>query len=185
MAGEHRMPLARTRHPKRGLEPIAQCTKHRAVEAVHRTRHDHHDRLQEIHRPFGVHAGDPRGRTGDVGEQHGRLLALARHVGLARVGFSRLTAPGAESGRFREIPPAVGAHWSEGGAAGHAGPTRGLVVVSACPASHRESAVYWITAAGQYKGVRSPWNSIILALKKPFRYKSIAFGPLLNANGRK
>ena len=43
-------------------------------------------------------------------QQNGRLLALARHVGHAAIRFSRLTAPGAEAGRFREIPPAVGAH---------------------------------------------------------------------------
>ena len=139
MAGEHRVPLARMRHPERGLEPVAQGAKHRAVVAVDRTRHDHHDRMQEIHRRFGVHAGDARGRTGDVREQDGRLFALARHVGDAGVRFSRLTARGAESGRFREIPPAAGAYRSEGDAAGYAEPARGLILVSACPALHRET----------------------------------------------
>ena len=61
MAGEHRMPLARVRHPERGLEPVAQGAKHRAIVAVYRTRHDHHDRMQEIHRPFGVETRDLRG----------------------------------------------------------------------------------------------------------------------------
>ena len=61
MASEHRMSLARVRHPERGLESIAQCAKHRAVIAVDRARHDHHDRVQEIHRRFGVESGDPRG----------------------------------------------------------------------------------------------------------------------------
>src|SRR6202035_2052101 len=103
--------------------------------------------MQEIHRRFGVEAGDPRGRTGDVGEQHGRLLALAGHVGRAAVRFSRLTATRAEAGRFREFSPAVVAYWNKGDAAGHAGPARGLIVVSACRTSHRESAVYWITSA--------------------------------------
>ena len=61
MAGEHRVSLARVRHSERGLEPVAQGPKHRAVEAVYRTRHDHHDRMQEIHRRFGVESGDPLG----------------------------------------------------------------------------------------------------------------------------
>jgi hypothetical protein len=99
--------------------------------------------MQEIHRLFGVQVGNPSGRTGDVSEQNGRLLTLTRHVGYARVRFSRLTAPSTESGRFREIPPTVGAHRNEGDPAGHAEPARGLILVSACPASHREPAVYW------------------------------------------
>ena len=61
MAGEHRVSLARVRHAERGLEPVAQGAKHGAVVAVYGTRHDHHDRMQEIHRRFGVESGDPLG----------------------------------------------------------------------------------------------------------------------------
>src|SRR5581483_9407812 len=142
MAGEHRMPLARVRHPERGLEPVAQGAKHRAVVAVDRARHDNHDRVQEIHRRFGVETGDPRGRTGDIGEQNGRLLALAGYVDYAGVGFSRLAAPAAESGRFRHVPSAMGTYGSERGAAGNTEPAPGLILVSACPATHHKSAVY-------------------------------------------
>jgi hypothetical protein len=48
--------------------------------------------MQEIHRRFGVEGGDPRGRAGDIGEQDGRLLALARDLGDAGVRVSRLAA---------------------------------------------------------------------------------------------
>ncbi len=151
MAGEHRMPLARMRHSERGLEPVAQCAKHRAVVAVHGARHDHDDRMQEIHRRFGIEGGDPRCRAGDIGEQDGRLLALARHLGHARVRLSRLAARGAEPGCFRENQAAVRAYGSEGDATGGAEPAPGLILVSARPASHRESAVAWI-ASGDYRG---------------------------------
>src|SRR5262249_24412481 len=108
--------------------------------------HDHHDRMQEIHRRFGVEACNPRGRAGDIGEQNGRLLAFARHVGYVAVGLSRLAAPGAEPGRFREIAPAMGTYVSEGYATGRAEPARGFVLVCARPAPHRQSVVCWISS---------------------------------------
>jgi hypothetical protein len=114
---------------------------------VNGARHDHHDRVQEIHRRFGVEAGDPGGRAGDIREQNGRLLALTRHVGDASLEFSRLTAPGAEPGAFGEILSTMGTHRSKGAAASHAEPARGLVLVSTCVATHRQSAVDWITSA--------------------------------------
>jgi hypothetical protein len=177
MTGEHRVPLARVRHPERGLDPVAQGAKDRAVIAVYRTRHDHHDRMQEIHRRFGVETGDPRGRTGDVREQNSGLLALSGHIGHTRVRCSRLTAPGAEAGVLREIPPAVDAYGSQRSAAGHAEPARRLVVVSACPASHSKSAVYWITSA-----VNIDAN---LALKKLSRDPGESLGQAFANNGRK
>ena len=133
------MSFARMRHPERGLEAVAQGAKHGAIVAVNRAGHDHHDRVQQIHRRFGVEAGDPRGRTGDIGEQNGRLLALARYVGNAGFVLSRLAAPGAEPGCLGEILAAIDAYRSKGDAAGYAEPARGLVLVSACVASHRQN----------------------------------------------
>jgi hypothetical protein len=58
------------------------------------------------------------------------------------------------------------AYWSERDAAGRAESASGLILVSARPASHRETAVYWIVLA-----VTIDTN---LALKKLFRQWTIA-----------
>ena len=165
------MPLARVRHPERGLEPVAQCAKHRAVIAVHRTRHDHHDRMQEIHRRFGVESLRSA-RLNRRCRQTSRSPACARPAPRPRgrqVFVAHRTRR--KIGRFPGNPARNG---RIPGRARRRRPRR------TCLRPRSRKRMPGIASCirrlldhlgSQYKCVRSPWTSTILALKKPSSYQ--------------
>ena len=85
-----RVILARDRRAEQGEDAIAQRLRDIALVAVHRVHHQPQGWVDQLARPFRVHAVEQGHRTLDVGEQRGNDLAFVgmlcelRGVGMAK-----------------------------------------------------------------------------------------------------
>ena len=81
-AGQDGMALERHRSAKHGHDAVAEGGDDRATEAAHGVGHDLQDRLQPVHRRFGVEVGDEPRRVHQIGDHDRHLLELgpARQV---------------------------------------------------------------------------------------------------------
>ena len=140
LAGKNRMVLLGAGRAEDRLQAVAQQAKDRAIEAPHRVRHGGDRRLQPADRQLGIQTGDHFGRTDDIGEQHGRLLALAARFDQGSPPAPRRAAPAAETRPRMASASARRADGLQGGTAARAELVAGRVLSRAIGASHGRPA---------------------------------------------
>ena len=109
LAGEKRVRLLRARGAENRFQTVAQRAEDRAVEPLHSLCHGRDHGLEPANHQFRIETRDQLGRTNDVGEQHGGLLALAARLDERCQRRARRAAPAAKASRHMAATPALGA----------------------------------------------------------------------------